>query len=173
LTVPTIPKSASGPTDPDANEPLRLKRIPLDDLPQVLELERSSFDDPWTVENFDAEFKRPFSLQLGLYQGAQLVAQSFSWLMEPEVCLLKLAVSPQRRRQGLGRRMMKRLLTIVDRTEARTVALEVSDQNLPAQALYRQFGFKCVAVRMSYYADGSNAMQMTLELPTGRPVGRS
>jgi len=74
-----------------------------------------------------------------------------------EAELLTLAVAPQARRQGLGRRLVGRFLDQGRRRGACTALLEVSVDNRPAQALYRAAGFAEVGRRPGYCRSGTGA----------------
>jgi ribosomal-protein-alanine N-acetyltransferase len=47
---------------------------------------------------------------------------------------------------------------------ARTVFLEVDENNAPARALYRRAGFADVGRRKSYYQSGANALVLRRDL---------
>jgi ribosomal-protein-alanine N-acetyltransferase len=66
-----------------------------------------------------------------------------------------LAVRPEYRGGGLGRRLLAIALTIGERRGARVALLEVRESNRPAIALYHSMGFASVAVRRNYYSQPS------------------
>jgi ribosomal-protein-alanine N-acetyltransferase len=81
-----------------------------------------------------------------------------------EAELLSLAVAPEARRRGLGRRLIEDGLARVQRDGARVCYLEVRSANEPALALYGSLGFRQVGRRRRYYRDGSDALVMALRL---------
>jgi len=89
----------------------------------------------------------------------------------PEAELLTLAVSPDQRRQGLGRALMAAFETAVRENGGAQIFLEVAESNLGAIALYRSEGYGDAGYRKDYY-DGSNgqkiaALVLTKDLSTG------
>jgi len=79
--------------------------------------------------------------------------------------VVTLAVRPECRRQGLGRRLMAELLAEARRRGADEVTLEVRAGNAPAQGLYAALGFQAVARRRGYYPDNNeDALVMRLDL---------
>jgi ribosomal-protein-alanine N-acetyltransferase len=68
-----------------------------------------------------------------------------------EAHLLNLTVSPEWQGQGLGRRQLRRLLTLAAEHGADAVFLEVRVSNHPAISLYRNMGFNEVGLRTGYY----------------------
>jgi ribosomal-protein-alanine N-acetyltransferase len=66
--------------------------------------------------------------------------------------ILTIAVDPATRNAGHGRALMEDAQFTLMGLGARTVFLEVADNNLPARALYARCGFAPVGLRRGYYA---------------------
>ena len=64
-----------------------------------------------------------------------------------EAEVLSIAVSPQLRLRGIASLLLR---AVLDAAPA-TVFLEVRENNAPARALYRKFGFAEVGIRKGYY----------------------
>jgi tRNA threonylcarbamoyladenosine biosynthesis protein TsaB len=75
-----------------------------------------------------------------------------------EAELLTIAVSPKRRRQGIGRFLLNQLLATAASKGARRMVLEVAVDNHPAKALYRALGFAPCGRRPGYYRTRSGAV---------------
>ncbi|MDR2946870.1 MAG: ribosomal protein S18-alanine N-acetyltransferase [Candidatus Adiutrix sp.] len=142
-----------------------LVRLTAHDLPGVMRLEKASYPQPWTVDNFLGEFNRRVTLPMGLKRGGELAAHCFFWVIAPEIHLLNLAVEPQYRRLGLAGRLMTAMMTVGQRAGVTSYYLEARPSNTPAIALYESRGFKVTGRRPAYYEDGEDACLMTLELP--------
>lgn len=142
----------------------RLRRLTEGDLGAILALERASFPQPWTPENFLGELRRPITVPIGLAAGGGLAGQCFFWLLPPEIHLLNVAVAPAFRRRGYGRRLMRAMLAIGRRAGGHTVFLEARADNAPALGLYEGLGFRRVGLRRGYYGGGVDGVSMTLEL---------
>lgn len=69
--------------------------------------------------------------------------------------LLLIAVSPQHRGKGAGRRLMQRFLAAAEQRGAQQVFLEMRDGNV-AENLYRSLGFTETGRRNGYYRSGTN-----------------
>jgi ribosomal-protein-alanine N-acetyltransferase len=63
-----------------------------------------------------------------------------------------LAVRPESRGAGLGRRLLELGLAMGARRGATVALLEVRESNHPAIELYRSMGFVPVALRRNYYS---------------------
>lgn len=68
-----------------------------------------------------------------------------------EAELLTLAVDPEARRQGIGRRLVEAFLQKSCETKAETAFLEVSSENQAAITLYEATGFRQAGKRRAYY----------------------
>jgi len=81
-----------------------------------------------------------------------------------EAELLRVAVSPEARRRGLGRRL---IAAGFERLRAAGMArchLEVRPSNASALALYHALGFEICGRRRTYYRDGSDALVLRRDL---------
>lgn len=67
-----------------------------------------------------------------------------------EIELLLIAVRPECRGRGLGRRLLARFLESAERRAASKVFLEMRANN-PAEEFYRKSGFEQIGVRRDYY----------------------
>jgi ribosomal-protein-alanine N-acetyltransferase len=81
-----------------------------------------------------------------------------------EAEVLTLATAPPARRQGRACRLLDAAIEACRGLGAEALFLEVGEGNAAAQALYCAAGFTEVARRPRYYADGTDAIVMTLRL---------
>jgi ribosomal-protein-alanine N-acetyltransferase len=81
-----------------------------------------------------------------------------------EAEILTLCVAPAARRMGLGARLLDAALSAARDAGAAKLFLEVSARNAAARALYAKAGFTQLGRRRRYYADGADALIMSLPL---------
>jgi [ribosomal protein S18]-alanine N-acetyltransferase len=132
-------------------------------LNDLLAIEQVSFPCPWSETSFLAEFKKyPPSLYVARENKNKLLLGYICfWSVADEIHLLNLAVRPNQRHQGVGRRLMQFLLEQARINKAQAVFLEVRPSNLPALDLYSSLGFKVLYRRPGYYGpDGEDALIM-------------
>jgi [ribosomal protein S18]-alanine N-acetyltransferase len=142
-----------------------------DDLDPLMSLETSTFgSDAWSVESMSAELGSPHTYYLAAIDpSAPRGLAGYGGLLAPatsdEADIQTLAVAPNARRQGLGRRIMNALLEEARLRGVREVFLEVRADNPTARALYDSLGFEQIAVRAKYYQpDGVDAQIMRVTL---------
>jgi ribosomal-protein-alanine N-acetyltransferase len=84
-----------------------------------------------------------------------------------EAHIHNLAVAPEARRRGLGRRLLARALESATARGARVIHLEVRAGNVAARALYLAMGFREVGRRAAYYsAPSEDAVLLSRETPS-------
>jgi ribosomal protein S18 acetylase RimI-like enzyme len=74
-----------------------------------------------------------------------------------EAELLRIAVAPEARGRGLGRRVLEASQIDLQILGVEELHLEVRDSNATAQSLYRACGWREVGLRKGYYGDGEDA----------------
>jgi len=133
-----------------------------DDVEALASLERRCYSHPWSVRGFREALRRGehgLVLVARAPAGADpergILAYCVIETAADELHVHNLAVRPEYRGGGLGRRLLAIALTIGERRGARVALLEVRESNRPAIALYHSMGFVSVAVRRNYYSQPS------------------
>lgn len=130
---------------------LELERLKPEHLPAVLEIEQVSFPGPWTKAMFEREISLPIShFYVGKLEN-KIVSYGGYWQIEDEAHLINLAVHPEYRGKGLGRRFLRFLTGEIENRGLAKVLLEVRKSNHEAQRLYAAEGFSTVGLRPKYY----------------------
>lgn len=143
------------------------------DLDEVLAIETASFSNPWTRQMFQWEMEN-----LGVSYGYVLrvpdrrtAAFCTVWIVLNEVHINNLAVHPDCRGRGLGRKLLEFVLALAAGLGARRATLEVRRSNVAALNLYKTLGFTVAGVRKNYYASPvEDALILWREAPGHRPA---
>jgi len=130
------------------------------DIDAVMEIERASFDDPWTVGMFGTELIAENRVWLAAEDDGQLVAYAGAWAVGEDAHVMNLAVRADHQRGGLGRRLLRELRERVLAMGALRLTLEVRASNEAALALYEAEGLAPVGRRPGYYPGGEDAVIM-------------
>lgn len=133
----------------------------------ALEAELFVGDNPWTTQDFAAEFANPSTYYVGIRDGEQLVAYCGIGQLgveDPDFEVHTIGVDPAFQRRGLGRALLAHCIEVVDgcdTTIGGQIFLEVRTDNAPAIALYESFGFAVISTRKNYYQpSGADAFVM-------------
>jgi ribosomal-protein-alanine N-acetyltransferase len=142
------------------------------DVPDVARIE-----DParMTEEQLREELTRPFArVWVARDSLGAIVAFLVAWHVADELHILNVATSPPHRRRGFARALLSATVAFSREKHVRHVLLEVRRSNRPAIALYRSMGFFAMGVRLKYYPDGEDAVEMWLAMDpeTGSIVKR-
>lgn len=147
---------------------MKIKLAPMteDDLDAVMEIERLSFPTCWSKKLFLNELENPnSSIILARDESGSIIGFACFWTIVDEVHILKIAVRPRFRRQGIAKRLLAYVLESSKGKGACCLFLEVRNRNHPAIAFYKGFGFIETGTRKGYYEDtGEDAVMMELEL---------
>ena len=151
--------------------PLALRDVRAVDLDAIAELERVSFPVPWKREFFASEVGAAHRYnRVVLAPDGSLAGYVFCAFAGGEVHVNKIAVDPAWRRKGVARLLMAEVLAFASRIAAEEIYLEVRPSNAPARNFYTGLGFRDVGRRPEYYADGEDALVMSLFLSPPAPV---
>jgi [ribosomal protein S18]-alanine N-acetyltransferase len=148
----------------------RIEPMRVEDLDEVLDIERVSFPNPWSRHAFLYELRENRVARLWVGRAADepsapVIAYLCLWLIADEVHVTNFAVQPSLRQQGIGRQLMGTLLELYRQQGATRAALEVRPSNHGARRLYEAFGFRQVGLRRGYYFDtGEDALLMEARL---------
>ncbi len=152
-------------SEPIHGAPLVLRAMRLSDLPEVLLIERRSFATPWAEGNFSGLMRRPSATLIVAELDEAVAGYAVLWFAADEGELGNLAILPELRRRGLGRRLLDRAIEEATGRGARRLFLEVRESNGGARRLYEAAGFQLDGVRRGYYtAPTEDAVLMSLQV---------
>lgn len=125
------------------------------DVPAIVEIERTSFGDPWSEETFRDLLRSRQAIFLVVTEGLpeSVCGYVIAAVITDEAEVLNLAVAGQSRRRGLGGRLLDAVLGMIREQGAREVFLEVRESNAAAIALYTSRGFAALSRRARYYRE--------------------
>lgn len=131
----------------------------LKNLSPILEIEQASFKHSWSTESLAGEFSDPLSTVIIAkpYNCSNIYGFCCYKTVPPEAELLRIAVRPEKRRQGIAKVLLDEVLRLLHLQQVTTVFLEVSETNRGAIALYKNSGFLAGGSRPGYYNHGTAA----------------
>nr|WP_321511832.1 ribosomal protein S18-alanine N-acetyltransferase [uncultured Hyphomonas sp.] len=125
-----------------------------DDAGRMSQLHMRCFDDPWSAMSFRGLLLDTSVLTLGVELGGDLVAFVMAQTIAGESDILTVATDPDQRRQGLAATLIGALINRLGERGVSRITLDVAEDNAPARALYRNFGFTEDGRRPRYYTTG-------------------
>lgn len=88
------------------------------------------------------------------------------YVLPPEAEVLDLAVHPDARHRGLGKRLIEMGTRMVEKRGVNVIFLEVAETNTPALLFYEHLDFRRQGVRKNYYPGGISAIVMERRFPS-------
>jgi len=148
-----------------------IRAIREEDVRQIHEIETLCFPMPWSEESILHDVKEnAVARWLVLDNGeGRVLAYAGMWFVLDEAHVCNVAVHPECRRMGYGRRIMDALMNLAKENSMTLMTLEVRRSNAPAQNLYHACGFLDVGYRKRYYEDNKeDALIMYKEFQGGQ-----
>lgn len=133
-----------------ANPPTTIRAMEHDDLSMVSDIERRSYEFPWSHGVFRDCLLAGYHCMVFEY-GGRVAGYGILSIAAGEAHILNLCVDPNYRAHGYGERLLDAILAQSRAANVREIFLEVRPSNRTALALYRKKGFHKVARRPAYY----------------------
>ena len=143
---------------------LLIRRMKLEDVPAVHEIDMLSFSLPWPERSFRYEVtENPVSRAWVTEMDGRIAAMLVLWFVIDEAHIATIATHPHFRRQGIGEKLLIAALIAVREEGAHRAFLEVRASNMAAQTMYKKYGFVEDGRRLRYYKDNfEDAILMSL-----------
>lgn len=123
------------------------------DMPEVLDIERKSFEFPWSEDDFVRCLRQRNCIGLVAEHDEHVVGYVIYELHKTRIHLVSFAVCPEHRRRGIGRQMVDKLTGKLTLRHRSRIDLEVRETNTGAQLFFRSCGFRAVSVLRDHYDD--------------------
>lgn len=128
------------------------------DIEQILEIEKTSFKEPWSLALFLEELicKDAFDYVVKSCETKEpknVIAYVCSRIIGSEMSILRIAVSKKMLGIGIASWLLNKLLEIAISKKVTSVILEVRSSNKAALSLYNKAGFVTIGIRPNYYTE--------------------
>ena len=128
-----------------------IRKMQLDDVKAIAELEKVCFSDPWSENSIASELNNRLSYWLVAEIDGNVAGYVGSQSVLDGADMMNLAIAPEYRRQGIGQALVTALIDYLQQNGIIALLLEVRASNDPAIALYRSLGFEQIGRRPNYY----------------------
>ena len=120
-------------------------------VPQIAELEKLCFNDPWSANSIASELDNRLAFWLVVLEGDQVIGYVGSQTVLGETDMMNIAIHPDHRNCGIATKLIEALIQALTERGSCSLMLEVRASNEPAKNLYSKMGFETVGVRKNYY----------------------
>jgi ribosomal-protein-alanine N-acetyltransferase len=123
------------------------------DMPEVLSIEKSSFEFPWSEEDFIRCLRQRHCIGMVAEYDERVVGFMIYELHKDQLHVLNFSVRPDVRRRHVGEQMVNKLISKLSQQRRNRILLEIRETNLAAQLFFRNLGFVATTVLRDYYDD--------------------
>lgn len=143
-----------------------IRGMQIEDLDEIMILEKTCFSAPWTREAFEKELTtNTLAHYLVIVEEGKVAGYGGVWYIMDEGHITNIAVAPDFRRRGLGMKLVNEMINQAGQHQIAHMTLEVRVSNTSAIGLYERLGFKTAGIRPKYYTDNQeDARIMWLDL---------
>lgn len=145
-----------------------LREMLVDDLDQVMEIEKDLFHVPWTREGFFTFLTRKDSMFLVAEDKGEILGYCGLLMVLDEGDVTNVAVRRDRQREGIGHFLVDSLVRLAAGCGVTTIHLEVRAGNHTAVRLYERMGFARDGIRKGYYTNPAEDALLMTRYPQGR-----
>jgi ribosomal-protein-alanine N-acetyltransferase len=151
---------------------IELRRLLLDDLGEIEEIERRSYPTPWSRSMFASALAKPSSICLGAFELGGEEGRLSAYLIVSRYVdawhVMNVAVDPEHRGRGVATMLLERLFDLTADDARRGYTLEVRVSNGKAIDLYERLGFRSRGLRRGYYTDNREDALIMWKDPVAR-----
>ena len=123
------------------------------DMPEVLEIENSGFEFPWSEEDFIRCLRQRNCIGMVAEHEERIVGFMIYELHKNRLHILNFAVNRDCLRRGVGNQMVEKLIGKLSHQRRNRILLEVRETNLDAQLFFKSTGFRAISVLRDFYDD--------------------
>lgn len=135
---------------PMQEPPVFVRAMSYEDLAQVSDIERRSYEFPWSHGVFRDCLLAGYQC-IVLDRADDVAGYGILSIAAGEAHILNLCIEPAHRAHGYGEQLLDEILARAREAEVEEIFLEVRPSNETAMALYRKKGFHQIANRPQYY----------------------
>jgi len=133
-------------------ESMIIREMVESDLPDICLIERETFSDPWSEEDFHNSFTAQNNGYLVAEVTGRIVGYCGYWGIVGEGYIYNVAVKKEFRRQQIGYLMLIEMIKQASDRGITAFTLEVRCSNEAAIRLYERLGFERAGLRKDFYS---------------------
>lgn len=132
-------------------QPFSFAVMCIEDLDEVVAIEKSVYSHPWTHGNFVDSIESGY--QCWVLRDAERVLLGYFFMMQAvdEAHLLNISVHGAMQRRGIGKMLLDKARALARQQQMQSILLEVRPSNTRAIRIYHHYGFTEIGRRRDYY----------------------
>lgn len=134
-------------------EKLKIRKMELNDIEDIYNIEKNAFITPWSKKSFEEELNNKKATYLLISLENETIGFVGFWELEEEAHITNIAVKEEYKGLGVGSYLIEELINRCKDKKIQDITLEVRVKNYSAIKLYKKYGFKVEGVRKKYCRD--------------------
>ncbi len=118
---------------------------------RAAQLHKDGFNPSWPESDFKDHINRPSDYMIGAYEGEQLFGFILCRAAARQAEILTFITAPKKQRTGIGTALLQRAEQLLKDAGVQQLFLDVAEDNIAAQQLYKKAGYYIYAKRPGYY----------------------
>jgi ribosomal-protein-alanine N-acetyltransferase len=123
------------------------------DMPEVMEIEKHSFEFPWSEEDFIRCLRQRNCIGMVAELEERVVGFMIYELHKTRLHILNFSVHASYQRRRVGTAMVNKLIGKLSAQRRTRIMLEIRETNLAAQLFFRNANFRAISVLRDFYDD--------------------
>lgn len=132
------------------------------DYETVLDIERQSFADPWTLDDMLQALRQRNCIGVVAEANDVVVGYMIYELHKRNITILNMAVEPELRRMGIGKQMIDRMKDKLSQQRRTALYADIGDDNLTGQLFFAAQGFRAIQIVREQYQRDAYRFRWTL-----------
>jgi ribosomal-protein-alanine N-acetyltransferase len=127
------------------------KEMTLENINDLIKIDRLIPEDTWTEENFLRDLDRKWEFSLIALENNHVIGFLICSVKENNIHINRIAVSQDYQHKRIGRILMEELFTDCNKSGLKRITLKVNYSNTEAIRFYEKLGFKKAGIESSRF----------------------
>jgi len=123
------------------------------DMADVLRIERASFEQEWSEEDFLNCLRQRNCIGMVAEHDSEVVGFMVYGLHKSRLQIMNFAVAPSYRRMGIGHQMIDKLVNKLSQQRRQEILVDLRETNLAAQLFFQNQKFRAIRVVRGHFDD--------------------
>ena len=123
---------------------MEILRMTINDYNMIKDILFEEFDDFWSEGILKKELESENSKYIVIKENGEILGFAGIWISPVDCQITNIVVKKIYRNQGIGSRLLEKLIEVAKETEFDVLSLEVNEKNVSAIKLYEKYGFEIV-----------------------------
>lgn len=143
---------------------IKINKISIKNIEELIKLDENNFDDPWNREMFEKELTNDNAEYYGLFNDEELLGFCGGWYVLDEYHINKIVIDKPHQNKKLGQMFLVYIMELYKTRNIKKSIIEVRESNIKAIKAYTKAGFDIIGRREKYYSNNNeNAYVMIRE----------